>query len=982
MGLETRHNRAQHFHENTQFRRIAIGLKKLFAQKGWDGLLIGNPESEDYSRFRADAILLYNHGFLILDFKDYQGTIKLPPNDIEFKSVKWYIETEKDKFRLEVKGASFNNPFIQLNSYRQAMKEIVNNSPILSSNIDRARLCAINLFSGPIQLNRETPRSLPFYVITQESDFFNFLYDYNSPNTFSEESAKELKKIFPAPVWEEQTEIPIETVIEHKVYEIDSDLENEIQSFLQNEESEILVLESMDVAKRDGWVNYILRTVGNHNIPQTETWTHSTRIREKIKKRSGFTPQSVYNTIYGGPAKIDENKEPENEENLELETEEEYQSIIPIKSDNELDERAVIILHEAHLVTRSLNQTELLRFGTGRLLEDLLCHLSLGKTKRKLICIGDPFFLSYGKEDESAIAVDTLNQLFDGKIRHYREVPKDIRDLGKEMLRADLACSINDKNYNELQYHWKADNLLIVEKLEVLNLLKNWFSNIFSSEPSNAVLLYKNDDARTTNLWIKENCLNNSKELSQGDLLIVNNNVTIADETGFGGVTRLYNGMYLTLQERLDTYSETIFYGKNNQSIVLEFIKLKVKCISIEQTPETEVWSYNNYFNGNGKLSKEEQIAFKVFTAGKIAKYKKENGFESSEENILFKQDNKYAQLRKEIEELKVQFNNGERVKTKLEEKERELRKVENKYKRKHQQRVVFEVTKSDPFLNSILVNYGWCITVHKSVGSQFDNVIINAKQGDTNGITNESYYRWLYSGVSSAQTTVFVANPEEINPLKDCQFEDLADDNWTDKAKTSNKFEVENYDIPQIFESKIDVNLSMNAKASICIFSEFIEKHGIILEQTNRSGDYLSKATFSTPSGFNLVMAFSNNGQGIITSIRPEKSNNAILESIEKGVLHVWSNSNEKSESSSFPVDFRNKIYEKWIKDADKIGSQLTLIESHPYQDIFIYSSITSKIKFRVNYDGNGFFTKIVALKKSDAEISNNLKNLLFYGD
>jgi hypothetical protein len=497
------------------------------------------------------------------------------------------------------------------------------------------------------------------------------------------------------------------------------------------------------------------------------------------------------------------------------------------------------------------------------------------------------------------------------------------------------------------------------------------------------VLLYKNDDARTTNLWIKENCLTNSKELSKGDLLIVNNNVTIADETGFGIVTKLYNGMYLTLQERVDTYSETIFYGKNNQSTVLEFIKLKVKCISIEHTPDTEVWSYNNYFNGNGKLSKEEQIAFRVFTANKIAKYKKENGFDFSEENTLFKQDNKYAQLRKEIEELKIQFKNGERVKTKLEEKERELRKVENKYKRKYQQRVVFEVTKSDPFLNSILVNYGWCITVHKSVGSQFDNIIINAKQGDTNGITNESYYRWLYSGVSSSISSIFVINPQEINSLKNCEYEDLVDSNWDNDSKVNNKFEVITFEIPKAFEDKVDANLSKNAIASICIFSEFMEKQGVVLEQTSRSGDYLSKATFSTPNGFNLVMSFSNNGQGAITSIRPERVNDTILDSVEKGILHVWSYSNQdKNDVKELPLDFRKKNYDRWITNCNKFGGKLLLIESHAYQDIFIYEIDTCKIKFRVNYDGRGFFTKIVILKKSDVEISINLKNLLFHGD
>ncbi|MEC5167243.1 hypothetical protein RCH18_002995 [Flavobacterium sp. PL11] len=985
MGLEIRHNRAENFHENTQFRRIALNLKQLFISKGWDGLLLGNPESEIFSRFRADAILLYNHGLLIIDLKDYQGKINLPVRDDEFTINKWYLETENDKFRLEIKGASFINPFIQLKSYRQVMYEVISNNIILNSNVDPSRVAAVNIFSGPIQLSRETPRNVPFYVITQESDLANFLYDYNSPNTYSDESSTALKQIFSAPIWEEHIENNNEEIHENKIHEIDDDLETEFNLFLGSDESEILVLDSMNYSQRDEWVRYIYSRVGNYNIPQTETWTHSSRIREKIKKRSRIATHSLYNTIYGGKTQVEDTKEIGVEEDINSENEEEdHQVVIPLKSDLEIDKRAVIILHEAHLVTRSLNESELFRFGSGRLLEDLLNFMSLGKTKRKLVCIGDPFFLSYGKEKESALGVQTLSSLFDGKIRHYRQVPNELNLEGKDLLRTKLALSINNNIFNDLQYKWEEKNLVNVDKSKVLNLLREWFTTILDSEPSNALLVYKNDDAKTTNLWIKENCLNNSKELSKGDLLLINNNVTIADDTGFGEVTRLFNGMYVTIIEILDLHQEPIYFKKANQNIILEFVKLKVKCLSLENKPETEVWLYNNYFTSNGNLSKEEQIAFLMFTNVRITKFKKENDFSESIEYTRFVQDTQYTVLKKEINEYKIKFEKGERVKTKLEELELELRKLERKYKRKYHQRIVLQVSKEDPLLNSIKANYGWCITVHKSVGSLFEKVVINAKQGDNNGITNESYYRWLYSGVSSSISNAYIINPQEISQLKDCQFEDLVDDIWIEvEAVKNNSFELDKYEIPFIFEGKINSSLLLNTKAAICIFSEFIEKHGFILEQTTRSGDYLSKATFSTPeNNYNLVMVFNNNGKGTITSIRPEKVKSDFLDSIERASSHVWLNSINKKEEISFPVDFRKKRYEKWISDSHAIGAIMNLIESHSYQDIFIYSINLSKIKFRVNYDLKGFFTKITVLSKTGNEVSNNLKNLLFYGD
>ena len=92
MSLEILNNRTNHTHENEQFRRTVDIIESVFDKLGYDGLLIGNPFNETYSRFRADAILFYNNGLIIIDFKDYQGIIKLPPNESEFHTTKWYNE--------------------------------------------------------------------------------------------------------------------------------------------------------------------------------------------------------------------------------------------------------------------------------------------------------------------------------------------------------------------------------------------------------------------------------------------------------------------------------------------------------------------------------------------------------------------------------------------------------------------------------------------------------------------------------------------------------------------------------------------------------------------------------------------------------------------------------------------------------------------------------------------------------------------------
>ena len=234
MGLQIKHNRAEHTHENEQFRRIAKSLKLLFDKQNWDGILIGNPYNENYSRFRPDGILLYNYGLIIIDLKAYSGNVKLPPNKTEFESTAWYTESDTDKKRTLIKaGNRFINPFKQLDSYRNAFKEIVSNELGLKGSVNEHRTCALNIFSGPLTIQNSVPKEIPYYKITQEKDLGTMLYDYSSENSFSGEIASTLSTVFNAEDWQEHIEMPEPKRVIDRQVEIDSDVETAISEFLK-----------------------------------------------------------------------------------------------------------------------------------------------------------------------------------------------------------------------------------------------------------------------------------------------------------------------------------------------------------------------------------------------------------------------------------------------------------------------------------------------------------------------------------------------------------------------------------------------------------------------------------------------------------------------------------------------------------------------------------------------------------------------------
>ena len=75
----------------------------------------------------------------------------------------------------------------------------------------------LQIFSGPIEIHNEVPRNLPYYKLIQNQSLGNFLYDYASENSYTENIANVLKNIFPAEKWIKKIEVSkTETIMKNK----------------------------------------------------------------------------------------------------------------------------------------------------------------------------------------------------------------------------------------------------------------------------------------------------------------------------------------------------------------------------------------------------------------------------------------------------------------------------------------------------------------------------------------------------------------------------------------------------------------------------------------------------------------------------------------------------------------------------------------------------------------------------------------------
>jgi hypothetical protein len=374
---------------------------------------------------------------------------------------------------------------------------------------------------------------------------------------------------------------------------------------------------------------------------------------------------------------------------------------------------------------------------------------------------------------------------------------------------------------------------------------------------------------------------------------------------------------------------------------------------------------------------------------------KGENPFIDSEEFKLLKQDKAYTELSNEEKEALVivatNYNLPKDKKIDVKTNNKVRKEILAKYKAKYDRRLLAYIRENDPFVNAVFLNYGWALTVHKALGSSFNETIINSYQGESKGINNAEYFRWLYTSVATTENLVSIINPQEINPLMNCEFEDSA--NGFNEVKESKRglLKFQNFIPESIYANKVADLDNENVIGTICTVSKLMEPKGYVLESVQKKSDYLTKVTYSIPQSIDKKCVFNIDNKGqkdqyLVSNVRIDKLENDEKEIIEVVIESLFKVDDKPKNDISLeiPNDFRKAIYTKWFDILKENNYLLTLTESHNNQDIFIAINDNSKIKFRVWYGTSekektkGFINKIVVLEKSEEDLSNKLKSWL----
>jgi hypothetical protein len=985
--LEIRRGTAAKNYENTFFREFAENLEKFFDKYSIDGLLIANSECEAEKRLQIDALLITNNVVCIIDFKNFGSKIKLPRNaKSEFEFGKWTNDSGEI-----IKGGNSINPFIQLKNQKERFINVCKNKIIPNfqggEKFNPFHTVRMVCFQKPIELVGSIPshEELNFFIIDQ-NNYLEKIKDVidiaDKEVKLSQNSFDLFKEIFRADKFDiKETyseKITFDSYSEElnydNLYPDQKSALQEITEFIKSESEKIFVLQGTSLSGKSHLIPFIEDIAYNNEIAQIELFASSSRVATNLLSESNLKFNSLYSYIYGGGLQETQSDDEANVNQVEENTDKVKLEIVPLKkSDNE--DKAIFIVDEAQLVSDNYHQSIDLRFGSGKLLEDFIKFTDLKNSNRKIIFIGDSFQLTIGKKEESTLNPEYLKEKYELETKAFQLIDKEDKSL--IVKQALLAVNgIRNQSFNQLSFEF-LENLKSLNKEEILPILENRIENNSDFH----LLSYSNADAQKVNYWIKRAIIKNGDDIAPDDLIIFNNNFRVEDANDpFAEPKKVFNGQLGTVTKVDSEITPEIITLKGKQSITLKY--REVSLILKDTGHNATVLSLENYrLSEKGELSEDEIIALKIILNREIKIELDKNPFEKSEALNEIQQSKEYKELEQEIKLLQEKLSNGEKVKTKLVETERKQRKIVNSAKRKH--RKIFETklnkdtsSKYYKYKNAAQLRFGWALTVHKSMSYKWDEILFNVDQGENRGKTNEDYFKWIYTGLTRAKEKVSIINYKDINPFLKMELRDANTDKKPDKkiyfiANPESKISegelslIKKFNFPEEKPQLLQLFQLLNSK---------LEPNKINISSINHP-NYQELYELSGSNGEVATVSFYYNNKGQIKNPTLMKS-----EPKEFGdeVINILLGKNNLSDFAFIKDKWRENIYTRINQQLNKHDTYFNYIIQVPFKDTVKIIRNNTELIVDMYYDGDGFYSSIIATYYSDDEIWNNFKEIL----
>lgn len=376
--------------------------------------------------------------------------------------------------------------------------------------------------------------------------------------------------------------------------------------------------------------------------------------------------------------------------------------IFPCRKDESL--LSLLIVDESSMVGDKKNQGDVIRFGSGRLLHDLIQYARSNRPGRneapliKLLFVGDPAQLPpIGENDSPALSDDYLSKTYGLKVDSFDLTTVMRQAKGSHIL--DRATELRDtllKNcFNTFSLQPYGQD---IEKVTPNQAISQIVQNLKDNQQPSVAIVHSNKAALEYNRSIRDHLWGDANlPIQIGDILLVNRNNHVQ---GFN------NGDLVKVTDVAQTPEQSYEALKGQKErVLLSFRKLTVA-----------------YREANGEVTRKRVLVL---------------------ENLLNSPEREIQPL--EQRALLVHFRKRH---SGLNPKSNEFRQTIN----------------NDPYFNALQVKYGYAMTCHKAQGGEWDTAIVDFSSMSV-GRNNENFFRWAYTAITRASRCLMVVSPPEFSP-------------------------------------------------------------------------------------------------------------------------------------------------------------------------------------------------------------------------
>lgn len=377
----------------------------------------------------------------------------------------------------------------------------------------------------------------------------------------------------------------------------------------------------------------------------------------------------------------------------------------------------IFIVDEASMISDNYSSQEYFRFGSGKLLSDLIEFTNIydEKFNNQILFIGDSMQLPpVGMQTSPALSKDYLEKTFNLSI-HSSELTDVVRQKKESGILKNATMIreyIQSSNKDFIKLDFSYDDIQQIEQSQVVN------KYLSQANGSSIIIAYSNKTVDTYNDKIREQLFPFQKFITKGDVVMaIANNSKLPIEVNNGD-----HGKIVNVAPNSEIRNVRISKKINEEEIIVT-VPLVFKIVEVD------------FSDVNQKSCSFEALIFENILYRSLI-------YKNTEfEHII----NKHGLSDSDIERIEKQALYVDVV--------TRAKNIGIEPNSKEFQKFIFE----DSYFNSLKIKFGYAITCHKAQGSEWENVYLDAKTFISTA--SKDYLRWLYTAITRSSKSLYLIN-------------------------------------------------------------------------------------------------------------------------------------------------------------------------------------------------------------------------------